>query len=217
MEKITTFELMRAFKRNIKIIIFTVILFLALAFAYNKTIMGEQYTAQTVMIIVADDEKEISYNKILLNEKLSNIYSKIIESEDIYKDVLDDLNVKDISPDKLKSRLKTDVDSQAGIITFELTTDNMDLSADLLTDICEKFRAYIKKYLKTDNLEYLQKVTVKNVSSASSPKIYIAGGLVGFILALLIVCIKEVTSQKIRTASYVKELGLEVLGEVNEK
>lgn len=212
MEKITTYELLKALKRNLAIIIAMTLGLGILGGVYARYIKTEEYTAQTVMIIVGNDDEEISYNKLLLNEKLSNIYSQILTSEDIYKDVIEELKLKNIKPRELKENLKTEVNAQAGIISFELLSDSEDKASDSLKEICEKFKSYVKDYLKTDNLEYLQDVSVKNESKQDFLKFGIIGLVLGFLLSILFVCIKEVTSQKIKDEQYIRDLGIDVLG-----
>lgn len=217
MEKITTYELFKALKRNLALIISISILLGVLGGIYGKFVKDEEYTAQTVMIIVDNDEEEISYNTLLLNEKLSNIYSQILTSEDIYRDVIKELDLKDIKPSELKSRLNTEVNAQAGIISFELLSDNEDKASDTLKAICENFKTYVKDYLNTDNLDYLQEVSVKNDSKKDTIKFGILGLVLGFFLTILFICIKEVTSQKIKDEQYIRDLGIEVLGVIDEK
>ncbi|MDD7463525.1 MAG: Wzz/FepE/Etk N-terminal domain-containing protein [Anaerococcus sp.] len=217
MEKITTYELFKALKRKLALILSVTILLGVLGGVYGKFIKDQEYTARTVMIIVGNDDEEISYNKLLLNEKLSNIYSQILTSEDIYRDAIEDLGLKDISPRELKASLTTEVNSQAGIISFELISDNEDKAADSLKTICEKFKLYVKDYLKTDNLDYLQEVSVKNDSKQDTIKYGLVGLILGFFLSLLFVCLKEVVSQKIKDEQYIRDLGIDVLGVIDEE
>lgn len=217
MEKITTYELLKALKRNLALIVTITLGLGILGGIYARYIKTEEYTAQTVMIIVGNDDEEISYNKLLLNEKLSNVYSQILTSEDIYKDAIEELKLKNIAPRELKERLKTEVNAQAGIISFELISDSEDKASDSLKAICEKFKAYVNEYLKTNNLEYLQDISVKNESKKDTLKFGILGLVLGFLLSIMFVCIKEVTSQKIKDEQYLRDLGIDVLGVIDTK
>ncbi|MDD7304999.1 MAG: Wzz/FepE/Etk N-terminal domain-containing protein [Peptoniphilaceae bacterium] len=217
MEKITTYELFKAIRRNLILIISLTLILGLLGGIYGKYIKTEEYTAQTVMIIVGNDDEKISYNKLLLNEKLANIYSQILSSEDIYKNTIKELDLKNTSPSQLKSSLKSEVTAQAGIISFELSSDNQDKASDSLKEICEQFKLYVNKYLKTDNLAYLQDVSVRNDSKKDTIKFASLGLILGFFLSLLFVCLREVTSQKIKDEAYIRDMGIEVLGVIDEK
>lgn len=219
MEKITTYELLKAFKKRMVSIILITLGFGIIGGVYGKFIRDEKYTAQTVMIIVGNDKEEVSYNKLILNEKLANIYSQILTSDNIYKDVIEKLKLENISPKELKSSMKTEVNSQAGIISLELTSKNKDMAVDSLSAICEKFKEYVKNYLRTENLDYLQDVNAKNDSSKDSLKFGILGFVLGLLLSVLYVCIREVTSQKITEDQYIRDQGIDVLAKIksNEK
>lgn len=217
MEKITTYELLKAIRKKLALILGLSLGLGILGGVYGKYVKDQEYTAQTVMIIVGDEKEEISYNRLLLNEKLSNIYSQILTSEDIYRDAIKDLGLKDMTPSNLKSSLTTEVNAQAGIISFELVSDNEDKASDSLKAICERFKSYVMDYLKTDNLEYLQEVTVRNDSKKDAIKLGLIGFVLGFFLSLLIVCLKAVTSQKIKDDQYLRDLGIDVLGVIDEK
>lgn len=217
MEKITTHELFKAFKKNLSLIISMTLIFGVLGVIYGKFIKSEMYTAETVMIIVGNEDEKISYNKLLLNEKLSNIYSEILTSEDIYIDAIEENNLEDTEPNELEAALTTDVNTQAGIITFELVAENPDRAEDELIAVCEKFKDYVKKYLNTDNLEYLQDVSVKNDSKTNNIKYGGLGLVLGFFFSLLFIAIREVTSNKIKDDLYLRDIGIDVLGVIDDK
>lgn len=216
MEKITTYELLNALKRNLKYIIVSVLLFAVLGFVYAKFVKEEAYTSETTIIIVGNQEEEITYNKILLNEKLSNIYSEILKSEDLYQKVINNLKLEDIKAKDLKDDLKSTVNPQAGIISLELTTDNKDKSVDILTSICEEFKTYVREYMNTDNIEYLQNVTISEDYQSAWLKFTIFGAVIGGLLGLLFVSLKEVLKSKITSSQYIKDLNYPVLGVIEK-
>ena len=91
MRKVTTYQLIDGIKRNISLLIIPAILFLGLVLGLGIKIAGGSFEASAVLIATAEEGEEISYNKLILNEKLANIYSEIIKSPDLYKKVEEDL------------------------------------------------------------------------------------------------------------------------------
>lgn len=113
------------------------------------------------MLMVTGESKDdaISYNNIILNEKLANIYSNFLESSDLYEAVSKKLG-QDYNPEDIKSNLDYEVNPQGGVISFSYTDTNKDRASDTLTLITEEFRTYALNFLNMDNIEYLQKTKV---------------------------------------------------------
>lgn len=113
------------------------------------------------MLMVTGESKDdaISYNNIILNEKLANIYSNFLESSDLYEAVSKKLG-QDYNPEDIKSNLDYEVNPQGGVISFSYTDTNKDMASDTLTLITEEFRTYALNFLNMDNIEYLQKTKV---------------------------------------------------------
>lgn len=202
MEKITSYELIKALKRNLKYLIVTVLVAGFLGFAFGKFVKKADYTADTTLIIVSDDEKEISYNKILLNEKLANIYGEVLKSYDLFQNVIDELNL-DKEANELEKSLKSTISPEAGMITLEYSDTNRDRAIDTLKGISEEFRKEVKKYLKTNNIDYLQKVNAPKEANNRAPIFAIIAMALGLFLGLLFIMFKEVLSQKINDSSYI--------------
>ena len=82
MRKVTTYQLIDGIKRNLSLIIVPTILVFALVLGLGFRKTGG-YEASAVLIATTGDGEELSYNKLILNEKLANIYSEIIKSLDL--------------------------------------------------------------------------------------------------------------------------------------
>lgn len=68
-----------------------------------------------------------------------------------------------------------------------------------------------------DNIEVLQNVSVKDVSSKKPILIGIFLGLMALILSLLFIVTKEFLSGKIRSYHYFDEVEVDLLGVIDEK
>ncbi len=80
MRKVTTYQLIDGIKKNLALIIVPAIVLFGLVMGLGIKKTGGNYEASTVLIATAGEGEEISYNKLILNEKLANIYSEIIKS-----------------------------------------------------------------------------------------------------------------------------------------
>lgn len=218
MRKVTTYQLIDGIKKNLALIIVPAIVFFGLVFGLGIKKVGGSFEASAVLIATAGEGEEISYNKLILNEKLGNIYSEIIKSPDLYKRVASDLKKGGCNLDfkEIMAKSDFDVNPQAGLISLSFNDDNKDRAADALKSICENFRKMTKDYLNADNLEYLHEVLVDKASKKKLLIFSVAAGIAGAILGLAIVIIKTLLSDNIADEDDLRELDLDVLGSSDE-
>lgn len=214
MRKVTTYQLIDGIKRNLALIIVPTILVFALILGFGLKKNGGTYEASAVLIASPGEGEEISYNKLILNEKLANIYSEIIKSPDLYKKVEEGLKKGGSDLDYKKIMAKTDyeVNPQAGLLTLTFTDANEARAEDALKLIAEDFRLMAKDYLNADNMTYLQDVVVEKASKKKLIIFSVAGAILGALLGLAIVIIKTLLSDKIASEKDLNELGIDVLG-----
>ena len=214
MRKVTTYQLINGIKRNLALIIVPTILVFALILGSGLKKNGGTYEASAVLIASPGEGEEISYNKLILNEKLANIYSEIIKSPDLYKSAEEGLKKggSDLDYKGLMAKTDYEVNPQAGLLTLTFTDTNEARAEDALKLIAEDFRLMAKDYLNADNLAYLQDVVVEKASKKKLIIFSVVGAILGALLGLAIVIIKTLLSDKIASEKDLKELGIDVLG-----
>lgn len=214
MRKVTTYQLIDGIKRNLALIIVPTILVFALILGFGLKKNGGTYEASAVLIASPGEGEEISYNKLILNEKLANIYSEIIKSPDLYKKAEEGLKKggSDLDYKELMAKTDYEVNPQAGLLTLTFTDTNEARAEDALKLIAEDFRLMAKDYLNADNLAYLQDVVVEKASKKKLIIFSVAGAILGALLGLAIVIIKTLLSDKIASEKDLNELGIDVLG-----
>lgn len=215
MKVITTKQIFKAIKRNILLIIVPAILAFALALSQTMFKEGKSFDASSILMVTgAEKDKQISYNNLLLNEKLSNIYGQFLESNDLFKEVSDKVG-GDIEPADIKENLNYEVNPQGGVITFTYNDTDEDRAVDTLTFITEDFRSYVKNYLDMDNIEYVQKPSVEEESQSKALRISVAALLVGAMLGMILAIYREILSDEIRDSDDLKDMGVRVLGDLS--
>lgn len=215
MKVITTKQIFKAIKRNILLIIVPAILAFALAMSQTMFKEGTSFDASSILMVTgAEKDKQISYNNLLLNEKLSNIYGQFLESNDLYKDVSEKIG-GDIEPADIKEKLNYEVNPQGGVITFTYNDIDKDRAIDTLTFITEDFRSYVKNHLDMDNIDYIQKPSAEEESKSKALRISVAALLVGAMFGVILAIYREILSDEIRDADDLKDMGVRVLGDLS--
>ena len=217
MRKVTTYQLIDGIKRNLSLIIVPTILVFALVLGLGFRKTGG-YEASAVLIATTGEGEELSYNKLILNEKLANIYSEIIKSPDLYKKAEEELKKggSDLDYKDLMAKTDYEVNPQAGLLTISFADKNEARAEDALKLIAEDFRLMAKDYLNADNLSYLQEVTVEKASKKKLIIFSVVGAVLGAVLGHAIVIIKTLLSDKIASEKDLRELGVDVLGTSDE-
>lgn len=215
MQKLTSKQIIEAVKRNILLLLVPAILLAGLSFFFTVVKSGS-YEANSVLIVTSNTEEPITYNKLILNEKLSNIYGQFLESNDLYEKVASEIS-PDMKASDIENNLEYTVNPQGGVIAFTYKDSNEARAKDSLTLITEEFRNFAKDYLNMENIEYLQNVLVKKASNTRNLIFSIAAFLVGGLLGLVIIIIKEILSDKINDADDIRELDIEVLADLSKE
>ncbi|WP_073997166.1 Wzz/FepE/Etk N-terminal domain-containing protein [Anaerococcus urinomassiliensis] len=215
MQKLTSKQIIEAVKRNILLLLIPAILLAGLSFFFTVVKSGS-YEANSVLIVTSNTEEPITYNKLILNEKLSNIYGQFLESNDLYEKVASEIS-PDMKASEIENNLEYTVNPQGGVIAFTYKDSNEARAKDSLTLITEEFRNFAKDYLNMENIEYLQNVLVKKSSNTRNLIFTIAAFIVGGLLGLVIIIIKKILSDRINDANDIRELDIEVLADLSKE
>lgn len=216
MEKIKSSEIGKIIKDNLKYVCISAVVFFLIGYFYTNSKTKNTYEAKAAILITENKGEDLTYNTLMLNEKLANIYGEILNSEDLYQNVAKKMNDEEMA-DKIKSNLKTEINAPAGIITFEYKDKGEKETSQVVNLIINEFKKEVNNLLGKDNIETLQNVSVEDASSKKPLIIGIFLGLMAFILSLVIVVTKEFIAGKIRSYHYFDNIDVDLLGVVDEK
>ena len=211
---LTTQDIRKAINKNKWLIIIPALLIGFLAY-FTQNILPGDYEAEAVLIVTSNDDEPITYNKLILNEKLANVYSQFLESENLFETVSEKID-PDWDSKKVSKNFDYDVNPQGGVISLTYKDTNEKRAEDTLTLISEEFRSYARNYLHMENIEYLQNVVVNKASKIRGIIFAILGLFVGALLGILLLILKELLSDRISTADDIRQLDYEVLADLTK-
>ena len=211
---LTTQDIRKAINKNKWLIIIPALLIGFLAY-FTQNILPGDYEAEAVLIVTSNDDEPITYNKLILNEKLANVYSQFLESENLFETVSEKID-PDWDSKKVSKNFDYDVNPQGGVISLTYKDTNEKRAEDTLTLIAEEFRSYARNYLHMENIEYLQNVVVNKASKIRGIIFAILGLFVGALLGILLLILKELLSDRISTADDIRQLDYEVLADLTK-
>lgn len=211
---LTTQDIRKAINKHKWLIIIPALLIGFLAY-FTQNILPGDYEAEAVLIVTSNDDEPITYNKLILNEKLANVYSQFLESENLFETVSEKID-PDWDSKKVSKNFDYDVNPQGGVISLTYKDTNEKRAEDTLTLIAEEFRSYARNYLHMENIEYLQNVVVSKASKIRGIIFAILGLFVGALLGILLLILKELLSDRISTADDIRQLDYEVLADLTK-
>ncbi|MHD0397960.1 YveK family protein [Staphylococcus simulans] len=210
-------NLMTALKKNIKLIILLPLIFLIVGLLASFLLIQPKYAATSqVLVNQKESSNEMMAQQVQSNIQLVKTYSEIIKSPRILDKVSKELDGK-YSEKELSEMLTVNNQAESQIMNITVESKNKKDAAKVANTISKVFSDDASKIMNIDNVSTLSKAeTAKKV--APKPIIYgLISLILGLIIALIIVTLKELLDRRIKTEKEVEEiLGLPVLGSISD-
>lgn len=204
-------------KSNWKTLLGIPLAFLILSLVITFFIMKPKFEASTqVLVNQKEKNSEVMAQEVQSNIQLVNTYAEIIKSPRIIDEVAK--KNKQFSASQIKSMLSVTTEPESQVLNISINGKSKKVSENVANDIATVFKEEMPNIMKVDNVSILSKAdgTGRQVSPNVSANI-IFGILLGFVLAVLIIIIKELTDNRIKTETDVEnELGIPVLGSIQK-
>lgn len=210
-------NLITALKKNLKFLILLPLIFLIVGLLVSFLFIQPKYAATSqVLVNQKETSNEMMAQQVQSNIQLVKTYSEIIKSPRILDEVSKELNGK-YSEKELSEMLTVNNQAESQIMNITVESKDKKDATKVANTITKVFSKDASKIMNIDNVSTLSKAEdAKKVA----PKPIMNGFIsliVGLILALIIVTLKEMLDRRIKTEKEVEEiLGLPVLGSISE-
>lgn len=201
------------------IIIITIIAIL-LGFIYTMYILKPKYTAYTKLIMVQtnsnkDSSQGVTSTDVSLNDKLISTYQSLATTNSVVREVINNLNL-DENEDELKNEISVTTEKSTQVLKISVTDDDPQKATDIANELSNVFAKKVSEIYKIDNINIVDKAELPDgPSNINHKKDIFIFGIVGFIIAIMGVLLKNLFDNTISSADEVqKELNLIVLSEV---
>ena len=218
-EEITLGELLDILKNNIKIIIITTLLITTAVAIYTLFFITPMYQSSTDIFVTQTSEENISVSQQDINTSISliNTYGDIIKKDFILEPVIEELDLP-MSTGTLRENLNVQTSGDSQVFSIIVQDENPYQAADIANTTTEIFQEKIYDVMNVDNVTILTAGTPNtNPASPNKPLNLAIGFLLGLIIGIIIVFLRELTDKRIKTERFITEqLGITVLGSVKE-
>lgn len=217
-EKFDLVKLLNILKKNIKLLLILPAICLVVSAALTFFVMSDKYTASTqILVNMKKSSSDLAFQNVQSSLQSVNTYTEIIKSPRILDKVSREFDGQ-YSTAELNSFLKVTNQTNSQIITVSVTTGNKSESDKIVNRISKVFAHDMPKIMSVDNVTILSSAhdNAVKVSPIVSVNLVISI-IVGIVLAILIIFLKELLDKRIKTEEDVEsQLGLPILGSIQK-
>lgn len=217
-EKFDLVKLLNILKKNIKLLLILPAICLVVSTTLTFFVMPDKYTASTqILVNMKKSSSDLAFQNVQSSLQSVNTYTEIIKSPRILDKVSREFDGQ-YSTAELNSFLKVTNQTNSQIITVSVTTGNKSESDKIVNRISKVFAHDMPKIMSVDNVTILSSAhdNAVKVSPIVSVNLVISI-IVGIVLAILIIFLKELLDKRIKTEEDVEsQLGLPILGSIQK-
>ena len=218
MEEIDLKELFNIFWNKKILILSVTIIFMVVGAVYSFAFKTPMYSSSTTLVLamsettVGEETNSITTTDITLNSSLVSTYSKIVESNDVLREVISNLGI-DESEESLKNNIDVSAVDDTEIIEITVSHENAVYAAKIANEIASVFSEKVNEIYNINNVYTLDAAEIENEpSNINHVKDIIIFAFVGFVLAMLYVFILNLLDDTVKSPEEIeKEYGLYVL------
>lgn len=184
---------------------------------YTKTMVSKQYDSSTTIFVLSkQNDDRVSSTDIQISTHLTNDYARIIKSRDVAEQVIERLDLQDMTPNAILGKVSVVTEEDTRIVTI-VVRDTDPAMAQKLADAIREVSA--KKIVDVMKVEMVNVVDTASLpTSPSSPNTrnnMILGIALGFLLSGAIILIKHYSDDTIKDTEDVESyLNLNVLATI---
>lgn len=190
-----------------------------LGIIYSLVIVKPTYKSDTSIYICKDIQSgaiPISYNDVLLNDRLVNDYRELVKSRLIATEVIKEMNLKDITYSQLSKKLNATSKADTRIIVISATDTNPEFTKNLADKVAEVFQKKAVEIMRVENVQIIDRAIIPETPVKPQKAINISlSFLIGLLLGLFTVLLMEFFDDTIKTCEDIKKcLDLPVIGSI---
>ncbi|MFZ7121497.1 MAG: YveK family protein [Eubacteriaceae bacterium] len=212
-EELDIRELWFIFVKNFKLIVIITLICMILVASVSFFFIDKQYESYTTLMLGKpkdysgqEDSTDITYNQILLNQKLVTTYREIMKSKVITSKVIESLDL-DITPSQLGNIISVTTLNDTEIIKITVKYTDPVVAANISNETAVIFMDYVSNLMNIDNVNVIDIAEVVDNPIAPNVVLNIAISFVlGLMLGVFIVFLREYLNTKIKSAKEIESL-----------
>ena len=230
MEELDLRELIYMFwSKKIEIIIITLV-FVIIGGVYSYYFTTPKYKSSTTLVLTTSgdttksgktttttsDTDAITQADVTLNSKLVSTYSELVKSKSILREVISNLNLKDINEEQLKGNVSVTAVKDTELIEISVTSTNSSYPSKIANEIAKVFTDKVKEIYNINNVHVVdQAEVVKTPYNINHLKDIVIFAFIGVVVASAKILITNMLDNTVKTEHDVEQVtGMLVLAQV---
>jgi len=217
-EEISLVELLGIIKKHFKLIVITTVGATIIAALYTFFLTTPMYQSSTEILVTqsSNEEATVSQSDIDTSIALINTYEDIIRNDVTLNPVIEELGLE-ADPSDLRENISIQINENSQVFSLQAQSENPYEASEIANTTAGVFQEQIFDMMDVDNVTIISEAT-PNMDPASPNNLLniIIGFLLGGMLGVGLVFIRELTDTTVKTEEYIEEAtGWTSLGHVN--
>lgn len=190
-------------KRNLILIIIVTLVFGSGSYLYSKFVIEKKYSASATLIVNNKSNDKTTYNVTELNaaQDLAEVYAIIIKSDTVLQQVIDNLHLG-MTYSQLNQCVSVSPVNKTQVFKITMKYTNSEFAKKVMDEIVKVAPPIIADKVEAGSVKVISEPRIDNNGNPVSPdskKNTIIGALIGIVLVLLFIFIKEMINNKFKT------------------
>lgn len=187
-----------------------------LAAGYSFFMLDDTYTANSSMLVQAQDTETSDYQNLLTGQRLVDTYKEIAKSNRVLEELETRIDDSEITTGNLKDMINVSSVNDTLIVKLSVETGDPELSAEIANEAVTIVQELSAEFNGLQEVEVLDTAKVPTGPSGPNRILYVAVGiLLGGMIGVGIVLAIEFLDKHIKTPKDIEtHLGIRVLGTI---
>lgn len=211
----TLLELFQLLRKHLRLVVALPVGCALIMAVVSFALMGNTYTAQTSMYILANSNTEsqsTNYTDLTASQLLANDVATLLQSDRVEADAASSLGLTDLSDYKVSVTSET----TTRVISLVVTGPDPQGVADVANEMASQVSVVAQDVQMADSINVIDEAVAPTSPSGPNRMLYIAVAfLAGLFLAIAIVVLMDMLNTRIRSSEDAEELlGVPVVGRI---
>lgn len=229
MEELDLKELLNIFWIKRVAILIIIMIFTGIGAIYSYCLVTPKYKSSTTLVLAkaepngaeannsnnnnAVSTESITQTEITLNQKLISTYSEVVKSKNVLRQVINNLNLKNLEEDELKRNVTVSSVKDTELIEITVTNENAEYAHKIANEVAKVFTQKVAEVYNINNVHVLDEAEVANSPcNVNHMKDIVIFVFIGVVIASMYVLISNMLDNTIKTVEDIeKKMKLPVL------